>query len=265
MSKKEVTEDPFQRMALQALKRKRPVHRLLSRAKFLFPNQILQILKRKDTDPIAQILKNFATIYDDIFFVQIGSCDGVAGDPIYHHVVENNWAGVVVEPVPYNFCKLVENYRDEPRVRCEQVAISNVEEERTFFHIREAEKFEPPWLNQIGSFDLEHLLKHRVLCPNIEDYIVETLVPCITFQQLIERCKIPRIDLLHIDAEGSDFKIINQLDFSKYKPNIVLYEHLHMSEENRTMAQQIFQAQGYRVTSNEMDTIVYTLETFSED
>ena len=48
------------------------------------------------------------------------------------YVTRNGWSGIVVEPVPYAFERLRENYRNYDKVICEKLAISNREETRNF-------------------------------------------------------------------------------------------------------------------------------------
>ncbi|MDP2593822.1 MAG: hypothetical protein Q8P36_00575 [bacterium] len=65
----------------------------------------------------------FSRVSKDFFFVQIGAHDGVHGDPIHEYVVKYNLAGVVVEPQPDVFKKLLETYRGTA-VSCVNAAIA---------------------------------------------------------------------------------------------------------------------------------------------
>lgn len=56
------------------------------------------------------ILDAYANYKDDIKFVQIGSNSGMHDDPIYKYIRKNGWQGVLVEPVPYLFEELKNNY-----------------------------------------------------------------------------------------------------------------------------------------------------------
>ncbi|HET6992529.1 MAG TPA: hypothetical protein VFJ43_14445, partial [Bacteroidia bacterium] len=43
-------------------------------------------------------------------FVQIGSNDGKKNDPLHSYIRKNGWKGILVEPDPANFKKLVSYY-----------------------------------------------------------------------------------------------------------------------------------------------------------
>lgn len=52
---------------------------------------------------IGEILRD----YPRVFFVQIGSNDGITGDPIHNLIVENsNYSGILIEPVDFCFNRL---------------------------------------------------------------------------------------------------------------------------------------------------------------
>jgi len=56
-------------------------------------------------------LKEFTRDLKEIAFLQIGSNDGIGGDPLREFIVGSaNWHGVFVEPVPQMFAQLRRNY-----------------------------------------------------------------------------------------------------------------------------------------------------------
>ena len=162
--------------------------------------------------------------------VQIGSNDGITGDPLYDiAITRKNWNLLLVEPIPYMFNRLKENYPEEPRFTFENVAINDGTLQK-FYFIREGalknENVNTIWYKQIGSFQKEHLRKHFTI--DIEKYIEEIEIKGVTLEQLLVRNNIEKLDFLHIDAEGYDWKILSQLNLEKYKPHLILFEHKHL-------------------------------------
>lgn len=174
----------------------------------------------------------------DSFIVQIGSNDGVTGDPIYQLAMKKNHCKVLlVEPVPYLFKKLKENYPDSKRFIFENVAI-NHGSKQTFYYvnknaINEVEKL-PQWYDQLGSFYKENITKH--LDGVLESHIEEIIIEGISLKELLERNAVKSLDLLHIDTEGYDWKILSQLDLNTYKPTIILFEHKHLKKNEKNEA-----------------------------
>ena len=80
----------------------------------------------------------------------------------------------------------------------------------------------------INSNEIQHLLNHDVKKSHIEKIKVETL----TFKNLIKKYNLTEIDLLYIDVEGYDDKLV--LDFlnnSKLRP-IVIFEYIHINNKS---------------------------------
>lgn len=177
-----------------------------------------------------EILKDEAA-----FIVQIGSNDGKTGDPLYALLQKyKKWQGLFVEPLPDTFKKLKNNYQDHSRFYFENVAI-NEGKAMTFYWVDPKAKNAIPdlpyWYDQLGSFDKQHILKQ--LDGVLEPFIRTTELEGISLPTLLTRNNIKDISILHIDAEGYDWKILCQLDLAIYQPTFILYEFNHLSEEDR--------------------------------
>jgi FkbM family methyltransferase len=164
--------------------------------------------------------------------VQIGSNDGKTGDPLYQ-LIQNNeaWKALFVEPIPHYFNSLKKHHGTSSRFRFENVAITDGEQMDLYWVSPEALKQHPEfpfWVGQLGTFDREHIVNE--LDGKLEPYIVSAKVECITLSQLLTRNQIETINILHIDAEGHDWTILKQLDLSKYNPNFILFEYVHLTE-----------------------------------
>lgn len=167
--------------------------------------------------------------------VQIGSNDGMTGDPIFDLIRKNgNWRVTFVEPVPYLFEKLKQNYSYDTRFRFERAAI-NDGSEQIFYSVRPEAKEHipdlPDWYEQLGSFYKENILYH--LNGVLEPYMEETVIKGMTLSQLFEKNDVTDLQLLHIDTEGYDWKVLSKLDLSKYKPAVILFEHKHLKRGER--------------------------------
>lgn len=168
--------------------------------------------------------------------VQIGSNDGVSGDPLHTLFKKNtNWRVFFVEPVPYIFEKLKNNYGTENRFTFKNTAINNGEIQTFYWVSQKVQDFLPglpTWHDQLGSFDKNNILKH--LNGILEPYIVETKIRGMSLNELLLESKVKDLQILHIDAEGYDWKILSQLNLSIYLPRLILFEHKHLNEKEKT-------------------------------
>src|SRR5688500_13337395 len=161
-----------------------------------------EILKAVDSKP-------------SVFFVQVGSNDGLQGDPIHDLIVtRENWSGIFIEPIDFLFHRLRRNYGAAERFIFENVAIGNEKGSKKFYYVSEKAKSEldlPYWHDQLGSFDKDDIT--RVVGEEMSPYIVVEDVECVPLQDVLDRNRVNTIDLLHIVTEGFDYRVLSELDF----------------------------------------------------
>ncbi|MCW3008180.1 MAG: hypothetical protein JWP17_2806 [Solirubrobacterales bacterium] len=192
-----------------------------------------------------------------VTFVQIGSNDGVTGDPLRSLADHHEWSGVLVEPVPYVFERLRRARGDNPRLALENAAIADHDGTAPFFHLDEQAFDEalPNWYDQLGSFSLPTLLSHEDEIPGLRKRLRTREVSCMTFDSLCAKHGLGRVDLVHVDAEGYDWEVLRRLDLDRYRPAVVLYEHCHLSCDDRAAAHAFLETRGLRWHEDERDTI----------
>lgn len=173
--------------------------------------------------------------------VQIGSNDGKTGDPLYQLLQENEeWQALFVEPIPHFYERLRKNYGELNRFQFANVAIGKESGAKTFYWVDPKAEQEledlPYWYEQLGSFDRTHIEKE--LDGKLEPYIVSASLPCLTLKELFEKYGVRDLDILHIDAEGFDWQILQQLDLNSYHPHFILFEYHHLSLQDQKAAAQ---------------------------
>lgn len=200
-----------------------------------------------------------------IFFLQVGSNDGLQGDPLHELIAhDKKWTGVFIEPVGFLFQRLTKNYIDNGRFIFENLAIDLQRCTRTFFYVSPKAKEElgdelPYWHDQLGSFNRDHILKP--LAGKLEPYIVEEQIKCVPLQDVLDRNNVTEIDLIHIDTEGYDYKILSQVDLSRYKPSIILFEHQLLSPDELQKARLKLQHAEYELFEYGADTLAVRRST----
>ena len=205
-----------------------------------------------------KIISNNAEKITDFFFIQIGSNDGITGDPIHNYVIKYKWSGILVEPVKYLFDKLRKNYQNRDNLFFENVAIAEKDGYKNFYGIKEGAK-SFIWYDQLGSLVPESVLKFKKYIPNFDDHFVTEKIKCMSFPSLIHKHEVKKIDLLHIDTEGYDYEIIKLIDFNKIKPKMILYEGDHLKEDDKLACMRLLKNQGYSLLTTRFDTFAYLI------
>ena len=166
-------------------------------------------------------MKNFG-------LVVIGAHFGVwLQEQIYKH---KNHNVLLVEPVPYNYKILNENFSNNKNILICHNAIFSKNIKKNFYFVKENSitKLGKHWASGIGSFDKQHILNHRSKRFKITEEDVDKIeIQFITFNDLIKKYEINSIDNLQIDVEGAEFEILNSIDFNKININSIQFESKH--------------------------------------
>ena len=186
-------------------------------------------------------------------FVEIGANDGKKNDPLYPYIISHGWRGILVEPDPANFKKLKENYRSFERLIFENTGIGPEQGELLFYKIKDITDQEPGWYDQVGSFDKKTFLKNISYGNGLDQRLVAEPLPVITFDQLLKKNNFGTPDLLHIDAEGFDYRILRSIDFTKYEICLVLFEGEWMTKTELKEIVQYLRRHDYRVVRSGID------------
>jgi|GEM_PF-6076561 len=66
----------------------------------------------------------------------------------------------------------------------------------------------------------------------LEPFIRNSEIKGISLPELINDFDLRQLDLLHIDTEGYDWKILSQLDLGKIQPTVIMYEYKHLNDSD---------------------------------
>jgi FkbM family methyltransferase len=187
-------------------------------------------------------------------FVQIGANDGIRFDTLYFTVTANRCPGLVVEALPDFFGRLAINYADYPEVVPVNMAVHGTEKTLKIYRVApDAVKRLPDWVAGIASFKKGHIESHGV---NASD-VIEEEVNCAPLMTLLEQYDFLNALYFQSDTEGFDAEVIKMINFDKFKPLMVKYESIHLSESEKKFCESRLQAEGYRVFDEGMDTVGY--------
>ena len=176
---------------------------------------------------------------DKGFYVDIG-----AHHPLHrnntHLLFKKGWEGVNVDINKFSI-DLFNFLR--PKDLNLQIAISDEEGEISFFYQK---KF-----SQLNTTNKE------IANENFQGNFQERKIKCQTIQNILDNSKYKnkKIDLLNIDVEGAELKVLKTLNFKVYNPSLICIEILGYREMNsihreieikKDQIYQFLDSQGYR-------------------
>ena len=109
-------------------------------------------------------------------------------------------------------------------------------------------------MEQLASFQKEHILNQEDKVPGISKHLVVHKVPTVSFEDLLDRYGVGSIDLLQIDAEGMDAQLLAWFPFERAKPALLHYETVHMSAKEKGMVRDRLKGLGYIIRNSDSPT-----------
>tara|TARA_R110002020_G_scaffold258039_1_gene471708 strand:- start:229 stop:783 length:555 start_codon:yes stop_codon:yes gene_type:complete len=147
------------------------------------------------------------------FFIEIGTSDF----DTLEYLAKDGWKGIFVEPVK----ELLDNLKRYDGCIYENCAISNHEGSAAI-------KFYDPkwatgWTRGVGSILDVNLFQAN---PLFREHEIKRKVNVMSLDALIEKYNVKEIDILKLDTEGNEFRILNHYSWNIIPP-VLICEYKH--------------------------------------
>lgn len=180
-------------------------------------------------------------------FIQVGANDGKFGDPLRRYILGCDWRGVLVEPQPEAFEQLRQNYAGcEDRLFFENVAVTTgPQSEITLYRARAS--YQQTDRNTVSASSVASIdarvtsYQLKVSPSDLEAIRVKTS----RLDDLVAKYALRQFDLLQIDTEGHEWKVLQTLDLSKTQPTLIQFETGHLSQPDFGRIADHLAAHGY--------------------
>lgn len=150
---------------------------------------------------------------------------------------------ILVEPFHEHNLSLNNCYKDYENVIIENIIVTDDPSKTTdviFYHNEDSKHSN---MFELASLNRLHSLKVRSQYD--ESGIIGRSVNCMTLNKLLEKHNITDLDLLFVDTEGFDDKIIYSIDFDQFKINEIYYKNLHIDSEQLKI---FLENKNYKIT-----------------
>jgi FkbM family methyltransferase len=145
---------------------------------------------------------------DSGFYVDVGCYDPISHSNTFS-LYKKGWRGINIDANRKAIEKFQEMRHQDTNVHA---AIADVRERKTFYEFESA---------SVSSFDEEHVAKWKERDHVVDKYELET----VPLTDVLDEHEAPRdFDLLDVDVEGFDLRVLKSLDFTRYRPKLILVE-----------------------------------------
>ncbi len=156
-------------------------------------------------DVAVEILKYLD--FDNGFFIEAGSNDGVFQSTTLTLEKERGWHGILIEPSPSAYNECLKNRSNDKNIIIHGALVSSEYKGDTVI----GDFYGHP-MNSIGGKRLNNFAN-----ANVE-------VPAYTITEILNQFNIEKIDFFSLDVEGQELFVLNGFDFERWKPTYFLIE-----------------------------------------
>jgi FkbM family methyltransferase len=206
----------------------------------------------RNTKFIYEVVRGY--IFDELSrresivrFVQVGANDGVEVDPLRAVVLRRGWRGLLIEPIPEAFDRLKGNYAAAPGIDFANVAIWPEEGAKTL-HVVDGD-------TGLSSFSLETILEQEPKYVDLRSELRTIEVPTRRLDNLLRETGHTEPHVLVVDTEGCDGIVLRTFDFSAHQPDVVQFEHVHLSAETSADMRDWLTDLGYALLFDRHDVL----------
>jgi len=225
------------------------------------------MIQLEKTDYFNDVLHHLGRQGHRLFTLNIGACDGQTYDELSAYTALYNFKGLYVEPIPYYFDKLKKNF-DNGENLFENSAISTYDGEIEMLTINpsaiEEGKMHQCFMGMSAVYPPKNGLGSEGDREVVEKYGVKVNVPCITIDTLLEKHQITEFDVIKIDAEGHDYEVFKQIDFSKFRPKVVRLEWSSLNDNDKESIIKTFEDNNYIYGLEADDVVGVIKEIYNE-
>jgi len=151
------------------------------------------------------------------YFLDIGANDGVTYSNTYFLEKNRKWSGICVEPLPNAFQKL----SAERSCILENCAVGAVTRKEVLMEIS---GYSEMLSGLKKNYNKKHLMRIDSEIDTYGGARSEIVIDCINVNELLAKHNATHIDYCNIDTEGSELEILNSIDFTKFRIDVITVE-----------------------------------------
>lgn len=187
--------------------------------------------------------------------VQIGANDGLHDDALRPLIEKYRLQGVLIEPQPRPFQRLVQNYQNQPQLRFENAAVGPEPGELELFAF--ANEHEGEHALDVFTSTSRKLLEQVKRDQGLSSPIVSMRVPVVPLQSILEKHQMQSVQALIIDAEGYEPEIFRSIDFARIQPEMIQFEHVNLTGQQERGCYDLLLKYGYKLNRGRWETLAF--------
>jgi len=189
-------------------------------------------------------------------FVQAGANDGIHADHLHPLVISGRWRGILIEPAPLPYARLLDTYRDVEGLILLQIAVSDQEESLPFYYVEGDDG--------LSSLSLDTIRRHAPKYQDLEGMIRPITVEARRLDAICDDHGLRRPAVIAVDTEGMDDVVLKSFPIEARRPAVILFEHCHLSAERSAALRDRLIRANYRILHDRHDALALRRDVFEQ-
>lgn len=191
--------------------------------------------------------------------LQIGANDGMRADPVFRFISEYQLDAYLLEPVPTTFELLRKNYAAFPNAKLFCVALSEATGSLEMFVPSERLLAKDPKVSGLCSANRKLLISelNGQGHTGADNEVRPIVVPTYSASDFLADQDIDQIDIIQIDTEGYDWRILSQFDLDSLGTSLVNMEFFHLTPDEQRSCLTRFGSLGFKIAHVLGDLVAY--------
>jgi FkbM family methyltransferase len=186
-------------------------------------------------------------------YIELGALDGVLYSNTKFFEDQLMWKGILIEPHPLNFQKLLLN---RPNNFLVNALISNSTTPLDFRYFEDYHAAVSGVTDTLSQHHMDKYFENDLYKDVLKQHTIQ-MYP-VTLTEIIKRSNVPFVDLLSLDVEGHEYEVLMSWDFS-VPIYVILIETLGVQPEKDEMCRKILKEHNYLLFTTFKDNEIYVL------
>lgn len=158
--------------------------------------------------------------YRNGFYIELGAHDGITQSNTFYYEKNKNWKGILIEPTKHIFEKCIKNRSKKNFFYNSACVSSTFKEKKIKLTYSNLKTFSNKYLDK--KLQTDYLSKPEIYRG---EKVFTFFIKAQTMNSILKDANAPKIiDFLSLDTEGSEFEVLNGIDFGVYKFRYILIE-----------------------------------------
>lgn len=199
---------------------------------------------------IGSMLDQFVASREQVTLVHVGAYDGVADDPLGERMLEGKFRGLLIEPSERAFAALKDRFEENDGLEFENCAVAPEAGEAEFHLIPYGSNYGR--LSTLSPETLRYYQARRH--PDILNDHRIVLCRAARLDELLQKHKIDRIDLLRVSTVGTEYEILRSLDYERRRPAAILFRCRDLRDDYKA-CYKLLHRHGYTVYKGDTEAL----------